>query len=119
MISAIPETLLSIDRAKRAVSALKAFLRGWKNPSATEALPSLKDGQAFAPLKTAVDAAKEAFDANPTNAVAEARLAFAVAQYRDTRYANAGRIHLGRLAWNNRVRGAFEGAKICKDHSIT
>jgi hypothetical protein len=93
-------------------------LRGWKSSFAAEALPSLKTESAFTELKTAVTKAKTAFDKDPKNAALEAQLAFSVAQYRDTRYANAGRVHLGRLAWNNRVRGGFEGAKICKDHKI-
>lgn len=112
-----PELIFSVERVKRVIRVVKDLLRGKQEAASAEDLPALADAP-FASLKADVATAKRAADSLPGDAAAEMKLAMAAATYRDTRYANAGRVQLGRLAINNRIRGAFECSKIAKDHNI-
>lgn len=113
----LPELLLSADRARGAVRLLKDFLRSGKPARAADDFPALADNP-FATLDAAVTQAEEALAKDPGNAGLRQKLIFAVATRRDVNYAHAGRMHMVRLAWNNRVRGAFEGARRAVDNKL-
>ncbi len=114
----LPESLFSTERVKEVLRAVKDYLRGkqWEQAGDTAAPLASKP---FEAMQAKVTAARTVFDQKPKDAAAEMKLAFEAAAYRDARYASAGRTQLGRLAIHNRIRGAFEGSKIAKDHNIT